>query len=55
MNKILNENLLQSVFEVAKNGSLSFSIEGWPAATAVISISIAAVLMYKIKVSAGIV
>lgn len=48
-NETANENWLQSASEVAKNSSFSFSLNGWPAAVTLISISISVVLIYAIK------
>ena len=49
MNEIVSENWSQSVSEVAKNTSLSFSLNGWSAAAALISIPTAVVAIYAIK------
>lgn len=53
MNEIKNEtdyeNLFQSASEVAKHSTLSFSLSGWPAAIALISIPASIVLIYGIK------
>lgn len=42
-------NLTQGAPELAKNSTVSFKLEGWPAAVALMSIPIAAVAMYAIK------
>lgn len=47
MDKAILENCLHIVSEAAKNSSFSFSLEGWPAAATLISISV--VLIYAIK------
>ena len=39
----------QSASEIAKNSTLSFSLEGWPVAATLISIPVAAVIIYAIK------
>lgn len=39
----------QSASEIAKNSILSFSLEGWSAAATLISIPVAAVIIYAIK------
>ena len=52
MNEMTNENWSKSASEVAKNSSLSFSLDGWPAA-ALISIPTAVVLVYAIKTFAA--
>ncbi len=49
MNEIVSENWSQSVSEAAKNTSLSFSLNGWPAAVALISIPTAVVAIYAVK------
>lgn len=49
MNEIVSENWSQSVSEAAKNTSLSFSLNGWSAAAALISIPTAVVAIYAIK------
>jgi len=49
MDEMTVENWSQSASEVARNSSLSFSLEGWPAAVALISIPTAVVLFYAIK------
>lgn len=52
-NEIVDENWSQSASELAKHFSLSFSLDGWPAAATLISISIPAsvVLIYAIRTS----
>lgn len=49
MNEMTNENWAQSAAEIVKNSTFSFSLEGWPAAAALISIPTAVVLIYAIK------
>lgn len=49
MGEIANESLIQSVSDVAKNVSVSFSLEGWPAAFAFSSIPAAFVLICAIR------
>lgn len=49
MNQMVSENWSQSVSEAAKNSSLSFSLNGWPAAAVLISIPTSVVLIYAIK------
>lgn len=39
----------QSASEIARNSTLSFSLEGWPAAATLISIPVAVVVIYAIK------
>lgn len=53
MNERTYENWSQSASEVAKNSSLSISLDGWPAAAALISIPTAVVLVYAIKTFAA--
>ena len=48
-NGITNENWSQSVSEIAKHSSLSFSLSGWPAAATLISIPTSIVVAYAIK------
>lgn len=48
-NETANENWSQSVSEVAKHSSLSFSLSGWPVAATLISIPTSVVLIYAIK------
>ncbi|MPN04694.1 hypothetical protein SDC9_151939 [bioreactor metagenome] len=48
MESCLN-NLTQSVPEFAKNSTVTFSLEGWPAAAVLISIPASLVLIYTIK------
>lgn len=48
MNEMTKDNWSQSASEVAKHSSLSFSLDGWPAAT-LISIPTAVVLICAIK------
>lgn len=48
-NEKANENWSQSVSEVARHSSLSFSLSGWPAAATLISIPASVVLIYAIK------
>ena len=48
-NGIIDENWSQSVSEIAKHSSLSFSLSGWPAAATLISIPASIVLAYAIK------
>lgn len=53
MNEIGNqtecEKWSQSVIEIAKHSSFSFSLSGWPAAVTLISIPVSVVLIYGIK------
>lgn len=53
MNENTNKDWAQSVSEVAKHSSLSFSLSGWPAAAVLISIPTSAVLIYVIKTFAA--
>lgn len=52
-NEMVDENWSQSASELAKHFSLSFSLDGWPAAATLISISLSAsvVLIYAIRAS----
>lgn len=49
MNQMTRDSWSQSASEVAKHSSLSFSLAGWPAAAALISIPTAVVLICAIK------
>lgn len=49
MDEMTLQNWSKSASEAVKNSSLSFSLEGWPAAVTLISISTAVVLIYAIK------
>ena len=49
MNEMTTGNWAQSASEVAKNSALTLSLEGWPAAAAIISFPAACVLIYAIK------
>ncbi len=42
-------NLTQGVHELAKHSTISFSIEGWPAAAVLISIPTTVVIVYAIR------
>lgn len=47
------ENAAQGISELARNTAISFSLEGWPATVAFISIPVAVVAIYAIgKLSA---
>ena len=46
-------NLSQSVSEIAKHSSFSFTLTGWPAAATLISIPASFVLVYGIKAFAA--
>lgn len=48
-NEMANKNWSQSVSEIAKHSSLSFSLSGWPAAATLISIPVSFVLVYAIN------
>ena len=48
-NGIIGENWSQSVLELAKHSSLSFSLSGWLAAATLISIPTSIILFYAIK------
>ena len=50
-NEMVDENWSQSASELAKHFSLSFSLDGWPAAATLISISASVVLIYAIRAS----
>ena len=40
----------QSASEIARNSTLSFSLEGWPAAATLISIPLSVVAIYAINI-----
>lgn len=42
-------NLTQGAPELAKNSTINFRLEGWPAAAVLISIPAAVVIMYAIR------
>ena len=46
-------NLTQGVPELAKNSTVTFCLEGWPAAAVLISIPASLVLVYAIKAFAA--
>ena len=52
MENILN-NLTQSLPELAKNSTVTFCLEGWPAAAVLMSIPASFVLVYAIKTFAA--
>lgn len=45
-------NLSQGIPELAKNSTIFFRLEGWPAAAVLISIPAAVVIMYAIRAMA---
>jgi len=49
MEKSYSDNLSIGALELAKRSTLFFSLEGWPAAVALMSISLSVVLIYGIK------
>ena len=49
MENTYSDNLSMGVSELAKRSTLSFSLEGWPAAVALMSIPLSVVLIYGIK------
>lgn len=51
MHEMTNENLTQGAVEVAKHSSFSFSLDGWPAATTLMTISLlaAGVIVYAMS------
>ena len=49
MENTYSDNLSIGASELAKRSTLSFSLEGWPAAVALMSIPLSVVLIYGIK------
>lgn len=52
MNSTYAENLTYGASELAKRSNVSFSLSGWPAAIAIMSIPLSVVAIYAIKESA---
>lgn len=51
MGNSLND-LTEVVYELAKHSTISFSLEGWPAAAVLISIPVTVVIVYAIRATA---
>jgi hypothetical protein len=49
MKNTYSDNLSIGALELAKRSTLSFSLEGWPAAMVLMSIPLSVVLIYGIK------